>query len=93
MVTERPVVGVANATTPHSNRAAAAVGTGFCCQHIGTTREGLQAGDEVADGAVAVSPADEFTQIVRGGLNQVGHDRHLEWRKRRRCLDLQLLMV
>ena len=43
----------------------------------------LQAGDEGADGAVAVSPADEFTQTVRGGLNRVGHGRNLETESRR----------
>ncbi|KAG7216601.1 hypothetical protein INR49_023310 [Caranx melampygus] len=32
--------------------------------------EVLQTGDEAADGAVAVSPADELTQTVRGGLDQ-----------------------
>lgn len=76
MVTEGPVVGMSGGTAPHSNRDAAAMGMGFWCQHVtvGSTGKVLQAGDEVADGAVTVSPADEFTQAVRGCMNQVGHD-------------------
>lgn len=82
MVTEGPVVGVSSATTPHGDGDAAAMGTWFWSQHVRATGEVLQAGDEVADGAVAVSPADEFTQTIRGGLNRVGHDRNLQKRER-----------
>ncbi|KAF3848874.1 hypothetical protein F7725_015371 [Dissostichus mawsoni] len=71
MLTEGPVVGVSIGTTPHGDRDAAAVGTGFCCQRCTVGGELLQAGEEAADGAVAVSPADQFTQTVRGGLNRV----------------------
>lgn len=57
------MIGVSSATTPHGDGDAAAVGTGFRCQHVtvGTRGEVLQAGDEVADGAVAVSPSDKLT--------------------------------
>lgn len=84
MVTEGPVVGVSGATTPHGDRVAAATGNRFRCEHVavGSIGEALQAWDEVADGAVAVSPADQFRQTVRGGLNRVGHDRNLEKRER-----------
>lgn len=52
--------------------------------------EVLQAGDEVADGAVAVGPADQFTQTVRGGLNWVGHDINLEEREGRKFLQVNV---
>lgn len=42
----------------------------------------LQTGDEAADGAVAVSPAHEMTQTVRGGLDQVRHVRNLQQKKK-----------
>ena len=60
MVTEGPVVGMSGATAPYSYRDCAAMGTGFWCQYIRIRPPGkvLEAGDEVADGAVAVSPAD-----------------------------------
>lgn len=66
MVTEGPMVGMSSAATPHSNRDAASIGTRFWCQHVivRTTGKVLQAGDEVADGAMTVSPADKFTKTV-----------------------------
>lgn len=33
-----------------------------------------QAGDEAADGAVAVGPEDQLAQAVGGGLERLGHD-------------------
>lgn len=90
MVTDGPVVGMSSTTAPHSDRGTAAMEIGFWCQHvtIRTMGEMLQTGDEVADGAMAVSPADKFTQTVRGGLNRVGHDKNLEQRERRKSLQL-----
>lgn len=78
------MVGVSSTTTPNGDRDTAGMGYGLQCKYvtIGTTSEVLQAGDEVADGAVAVSPVDEFTQTVRGGLNWVGHDRNLQKKER-----------
>lgn len=78
------MVGVPSSADPNSNGARAAIGTGFRCQYanIRTPGEVLQAGDEVADGAVAVGPADEIAQTVRGGLNQVGHVRNLQQREK-----------
>ncbi|TNN86323.1 hypothetical protein EYF80_003408 [Liparis tanakae] len=60
VVTEGPAVGVSSGTTPPGHRDTATVETRFRHQHItmGTTGELLQAGDEAADGPVAVSPAD-----------------------------------
>lgn len=88
------MVGVSSGTTPHCHRDAAATGTGFRCQHVtvGAAGEVLQAGNEAADGAVAVGPADEFTQAVRGGLNRVGHDGNLEKTGRRRRFRVNHLM-
>jgi len=85
VVTEGPAVGVSSGTTPPCNRDTATVETQFRHQHItmGTTGELLQAGDEAADGSVAVSPADQFTETVRGGLNRVGHVVNLEERERK----------
>lgn len=82
------MVGVSGATTPHGDGAVAAMGTRVRCQHgtVGAAGDVPQAGDEVADGAVAVSPADQFTQTVRGGLKRVGHDRQLEKIERRQSL-------
>lgn len=80
MVTEGPVVGVSRAAAPHSDRDTAAMVTGSWGRHTAVRSGGgvLQAGDEVADGAVAVSPTDEFTQTVGGCLNRVGHGGNLE---------------
>lgn len=82
------MVGVSSPTAPNGNGDRATVETRFWCQYVGirTASEVLQAGDEVADGAVAVSPSDEFAQTVRGGLKRVGHVRDLEQRERRKCL-------
>lgn len=79
------MVGVSSPTAPHSNGDAAR----FSCQHIavGATGDVLQAGEEVTDGAVAVSPADEFTQTVRGGLNQAGHHRMSETESEKTVLE------
>lgn len=86
------MVRMAGRTTPQGHRYAATMETGFRCQHItmGTTGEVLQAGDEVADGSVAVSPADQFAKTAGGGLNWVGHDIHLEKRERERGASLQV---
>lgn len=66
-VGEGPVVGVSGAAAPYGDGdAAAAAGTGV------RRGEVSQAGDEAADGAVAVGPADQLTQAVRGGLER--HD-------------------
>lgn len=78
------MVGVSGAAAPHGNRdGAAAVGARLGCQDVtvGAAGEVLKAGDEVADCAVAVSPADQFTQTVRGRLNRVGHDHGLQERE------------
>lgn len=83
------MVGVSSPTAPHSNGDAATVRTRFSCQHIavGATGDVLQAGEEVTDGAVAVSPADKFTQTVRGGLNQAGHHRMSETESEKTVLE------
>lgn len=70
------MVSVSGSAAPHSNMDAATVWTRFSCQRTaaGAAGDVLQAGEEAADGPVAVSPADEFTQTVRSGLNRAGHD-------------------
>lgn len=87
-VTEGPVVGVSSTTTPYSDRDVVAMGTRARCQHgaVGAAGEAPQTGDEVADGAVAVGPADQFTQTVRGGLKQPRHDGELQKTEIRWCL-------